>query len=252
LSAPERVALVTGGGTGIGAAAASALAADGVAVAVSGRRLAPLQETAGAIERAGGRALALAADLSEAGGAERAVKATVDAFGGLHVVVNNAGAIRRGLRLHEVSPERFDEQVATNLRGPYLVLHAALPELLRQGGDRAVVNVASTLAHKAGPGIAPYAAAKGGLVALTRCVAVEYGADGIRCNAVLPGIVRTALAHADRPDFARRQADYAADYPIGRLGEPGDVAGAIRYLASPEAAWVTGAVLDVDGGLTAG
>ena len=245
-------ALVTGGGTGIGAAAASALAADGVAVAVSGRRLGPLQETAGAIERAGGRALALAADLSEAGGAKRAVMATIEAFGGLHVVVNNAGAIRRGLRLHEVSPERFDEQVATNLRGPYLVLHAALPELLRQGGDRAVVNVASTLARKAGPGIAPYAAAKGGLVALTRCVAVEYGADGIRCNAVLPGIVRTALAHTDRPDFAQRQADYAADYPIGRLGEPGDVAGAIRYLASPEAAWVTGAVLDVDGGLTAG
>jgi NAD(P)-dependent dehydrogenase (short-subunit alcohol dehydrogenase family) len=247
----NRVALVTGGGTGIGRATALALAGDGVAVVLAGRRLEPLEAVVAEVEAAGGEAVAVSGDLSLPDAADAAVQAAAERFGGLHVVVNNAGVIRRNVRLHEVEIERWDEQIALNLRGPFLVLRAALPVLLEAEGDRSVVNVSSTLALKAAPGVGPYSAAKGALISLTRSLAVEYGADGIRANAVLPAIVRTPLAHTDRPDFEAREEAFAAMYPLGRLGEPEDVAEAIRFLASPAAAWVSGTVMNVDGGLMA-
>ncbi len=126
------------------------------------------------------------------------------------MVVNNAGTIRRNRRLHELDLETWNEQLATNLTGHFLVLHAALPHLLAAEGDRAIVNVGSTLAHKMVPGHSAYAAAKGGMVSLTRSLAVEYGPDGIRANAVMPAVVRTPLAHTDRPDFEQRQARHGA------------------------------------------
>jgi NAD(P)-dependent dehydrogenase (short-subunit alcohol dehydrogenase family) len=244
------VALVTGGGTGIGRATAIELSRAGYRVAVAGRRREPLEATLGEI----GDGLVVVGDHADEDDAGRFVSDTVEQLGGLDLVVNNAGAIRRNLPVHEIDADRFDDQVRINLRGPFLVSRAALRWMITAppSTQRSIVNVASTLAHRAFPGVASYSAAKAGVIALTRSIAIEYGKYGIRCNCVCPDIIDTPLARTDRDNWEEMAAGLHARYPVGRIGQPEDVASAIAYLAMPGASWMSGVIVDVDGGFTAG
>jgi NAD(P)-dependent dehydrogenase (short-subunit alcohol dehydrogenase family) len=208
-----RAVLLTGGGTGIGRAAAIRLAQEGALVAVSGRREDKLAET---VAELGDRGLAIPGDVSIDEDAKRMVAETVAAFGRLDVLVNNAGAIQRNVLLHELETERWDELIASNLRSVFLVTRAALRRKLESVGDRSIVNVASTFALAAGPGVSAYTAAKGGVISLTRALAIEYAPHGIRANCVCPGIVVTPFAYTDRPHFEEQREELARMYPLGR------------------------------------
>ncbi len=250
-SAP--VALITGGGTGIGRAAAALLARDGHAVMLSGRRSEPLVEVARALTESGARAHHVVADLSTGEGAEHAVSATVEAFGRLDVLVCNHG-IGDSRPVGEETPEGWDRTLRVNLTGPFLLSRAALPHLLERRG--AVIMVSSTNGLLAGPGWASYCTSKAGLIMLTRCLANDYGPRGLRANCVCPGWVRTPMGDSDMEavanawDASVEDAYWlcSRDTPLRRPGNAEEIAEVISFLASPRASYVSGAVIPVDGG----
>ncbi len=241
--------LITGGGSGIGAAVARRMARDGWAVCVSGRRERPLAAVAG---EAGGAWVA--ADTSTEEGAQAAVDVAVDRFGGLDALVTSAGASAGGTA-GEQSLERWDRVIATNLTGTFLACRAALPHLVAARG--AIVTVASLAGLRAGPASAAYASSKAGAIMLTQCIALDYGPVGVRANCVCPGWIRTAMADAAMDELAAdrgrpdREAAYALatdPVPARRPGTPEEVAGTVAWLAGEEASYVNGAVITVDGG----
>jgi NAD(P)-dependent dehydrogenase (short-subunit alcohol dehydrogenase family) len=245
----DRVALVTGGGSGIGREIAVRLAREGAAVAVSGRRVEPLEETVSLIAAEGAEAVAVTGDVADDTEAERMVGETLNVFGRLDVLVPSAGILRRELPIHEVPLEVWEQLMAVNLRGVFLTVKAALNAMRPLSGDRSIVTIASTLAHGGAAGAGVYAATKAGIISLTRTVALENAREGIRANCVCPALVDTPMAYVDRPDYESNRAFYEDMYPLGRLGRADDVAGAVAYFASEDSRWVTGAVLNVDGGL---
>ena len=251
----NKVAIVTGGGSGIGAATATRLAAEGAAVIVADIDQDAAERVAGAIDADGGTARAQVVDVSDPGAVERMVSATVDAFGGLDVLHNNAAAISlNGLDQDVVTMDldTWARVLAVNLTGPMLGCRFAIPAMLERGGG-AIVNTASAAAFYGSRSLAAYGTSKAGLVALTRYVATAYGDRGIRCNAVAPGVV--VAREVQEATLAGPMRDtllsYSASHLVGRLGYPEEIAAAVAFLASDEGAFVTGEIFRVDGGFTA-
>lgn len=245
-----RGAIVTGAGTGIGAAAARRLADEGWGVVLSGRRREPLEAVAADLE---GAAAVVPGDVGDPAYADVLADAARETFGGLDGLVLNAG-IADTRPVGEDTPERWDAVLRTNLTGAFLVVRAALPLLLERRG--AVVSIASVNALRAGPGWASYCASKAGLVMLTQSVARDYGPRGVRANAVCPGWVRTPMGDADMDGLAAergigREEAYALAHqhvPLRRPAEPEEVASVVAFLLSGEAGYVSGAAIPVDGG----
>lgn len=241
---PDGCALVTGASRGIGAAIARSLAADGWPVAVNYRSDREAAESVvAAIEADGGRALALAADVAEPGAADSVFTSAEEGLGGpVLALVNNAGITRDDLS-PTLSDEAWNAVIETDLNAAFRFTRRALKGMMRARSGR-IVNVASVVALRANPGQSNYAAAKAGLIAMTKTVAVEVARRGITVNAVAPGWIDTDMT-------AEVSKDLLAAVPARRAGTPDDVAAAVRFLVSAPAAYITGSVLSVDGGLGA-
>ncbi|MFE7272957.1 SDR family NAD(P)-dependent oxidoreductase [Streptomyces sp. NPDC057623] len=247
-----RTALVTGAGSGIGRTTALALAAEGANVVVAGRGRGPLDETVALIEEAGGKALAVTADVSRAADIQAAVAATVDHFGSLDVAVNNAGVFRGGAPLADLSEEDWHTQLGINVTGVFLALQAEVRRMRTQPTGGAIVNIASTFGvHTRHPGAAAYAATKAAVSVLTRGAALDHIRDGVRINAVSPGAVATPMSLRPGEQEADRAERARATLPLGRVSTTQEVAAAVLYLASDDAMSVVGTDLVVDSGATA-
>lgn len=248
----DRTVLVTGAGSGIGRAVALAFAAEGANVVVAGRRREPLDETAALVEQAGGKALAVTADVSRAADVEAAVAAAVERFGSLDVAVNNAGVFRGGGPLADLPEDDWHTQLGINVTGVFLALQAEIRRMRTQPSGGAIVNIASTFGlHKRQPGATAYAATKAAVSVLTRGAALDHIADGVRINAVSPGATATSMSLQPGETEAGRAERMQREVPLGRVASVEEVAAAVLYLASDDAASVVGTELVVDGGQTA-
>jgi 3-oxoacyl-[acyl-carrier protein] reductase len=239
-----RVALVTGASRGIGEAIARRLAAEGGRVIAAARTVEDLARVVGSIGEAGGKASALRLDLADPASIEDGVKAALSEHGQVDVLVNNAGVTEDNLILR-MSREAWDRVLATNLTGVFLLTQAVVKSMVRKRYGR-IVNVTSVVGLMGNPGQANYAASKAGLIGLTKTIARELASRNITCNAVAPGFIATAMTNKMTEEA---RSSLTAEIPLARLGTPDDVAAAVAYLAGEEAAYVTGHVLNVSGGL---
>ena len=241
----RKVALVTGGGGGIGKAIAMAFVREGAKVVIAGRDGRKLELAAAEI---GGECLAVSADVSKADDVQKLVDATLGKFQRINVLVNNAAVLLPGTA-ESLSEEDFDQTFSINVRGLWLLCRAVLPQMRASGGG-SIVNIASVLSLVGARNRVAYAASKGAVMAMTKAMALDHAAENIRVNCICPGIVATEMvARFNLDENARRQRE--AMHPMGRFGQPEEVASTAVFLASDESGWTTGSVITVDGGYSA-
>ncbi|MFD3480806.1 SDR family NAD(P)-dependent oxidoreductase [Streptomyces sp. NPDC058695] len=244
--------LVTGAGTGLGRAIALAFAAEGARVVAAGRTRATLDATVDLIEAAGGTAVAHTADVSRAGDLQDLVRAIAERFGSLDVAVNNAGVFRGAGPVAELASGDWQTMLDINVTGVLLALQAEVAQMRTQERGGAIVNISSNLGpHKSRAGVTGYAVSKAAVSALTRGAALDHIGDGVRVNAVSPGPSATAMSLLPGETEAERAVRMKEQSPLGRVSAPDEVAAAVLYLASEDAASVVGADLVIDGGSAA-
>ena len=243
-----KVAVVTGGNAGIGEAIAKRFAEEGASVVVTGRRQQELDRVVSVIRHSKGKALAVAGSVVDEVHAQDVVRRALDSFGRVDILVNHAGIGDVGKRLHEIDDATWANVLDVNLTGVFRMTRAVIPQMLKQGRG-AIVNISSIASLVGIATLSAYAASKGGLDALTRALAIDYAKDGIRCNVVNPGLIDTPMAAPLMADPEKLQP-ILAQYAISRPGTTEEVANMVLYLASDEAAWVTGGTFTIDGGMT--
>jgi NAD(P)-dependent dehydrogenase (short-subunit alcohol dehydrogenase family) len=244
----EKVALITGATSGIGQATALQFASKGAKVALVARRADKLAEVVAAIEADGGEAKAIGADVTNEEDIKRVVRETVAAFGGIDVLVNAAGIIATGT-IETTELDDWDYMMNINVRAPFYLMQQAMPYLIERQGN--VVNVSSVTGIRAFPGVLSYCASKAAVDQLTHCAALEMAGKGVRVNAVNPGVVVTWLHRTGGMNdeaYAKFLEHSKTTHPLGRVGQPEEVADLIYFLASPQAGWITGISCPIDGG----
>jgi 3-oxoacyl-[acyl-carrier protein] reductase len=247
MSLTGRVAFVTGASQGIGRACALKLATEGAAVAVAARNQDKLTELVNEITAAGGKAAAFALDVTDEEQVKSAIKAAIAQFGKIDILVNNAGITRDQLVMRMKRAD-WDSVLHTNLTSAYLCIQQVTSSMLKQRWGR-IINISSVFGQMGQAGQANYSASKAGLIGLTMAIARELGSRNITCNAVAPGFIETPMTDVLGEEFKQNAAK---QIPLGRVGSPADVAGAVAFLASDEASYITGHVLNVNGGMLMG
>jgi NAD(P)-dependent dehydrogenase (short-subunit alcohol dehydrogenase family) len=245
-----KIALVTGAGSGIGRAAAMAFAREGAKVVVADIAADSGKETLRLIEQGGGNGLWIEGDVSVSADVQTIVQAAVEHYGRLDYAFNNAGIEGAQAPTAEGEEDNWDRVLAINLKGIWLCMKHEIPVMLEQGGG-AIVNTASVAGLVGFPNISAYNASKGGVIQLTKTAALEYAKDGIRVNAVCPGVIRTPMVERFLGGSAEAESQFVAMEPVGRMGLPEEIAEAVIWLCSDAASFVTGHAMVVDGGLVA-